>query len=239
MISEIRWLQISVLEETIGYHFKDSYILNMALTHKSYTNEQGGDLKNNERFEFLGDAVLDLIVSDYSMHTFLTSSEGILSKIRATVVNESCLANIARRLKLGEFLLLGKGEEYTGGRGKNSLLADAFEALAGAIYKDGGLSSAKKVFLPLLKEEINKMSIASEFRDYKSELQELTQNKFRCVPSYKVIGEKGPDHQKTFDVSVFVKQSLLGSGTGKNKKQAEQAAAQEALLSYSNAEITK
>jgi len=123
MISEIRWLQISVLEETIGYHFKDSYILNMALTHKSYTNEQGGDLKNNERFEFLGDAVLDLIVSDYSMHTFLTSSEGILSKIRATVVNESCLANIARRLKLGEFLLLGKGEEYTGGREKKFIVS--------------------------------------------------------------------------------------------------------------------
>ena len=239
MVSEERRAQLAVLEKELGYQFSDSYLLNKALTHKSYTTERGGGLKNNERFEFLGDAVLDLIVSDYSIQTFLDSSEGALSKIRAAVVKETCLAAIARDLKLGDFLLLGKGEEYSGGRNKSSLLANAFEAVAGAIYKDGGLSAAIKVFLPLLKGEINKVAKTSQFRDYKSELQEFTQNKFSCIPSYKVVGEKGPDHQKIFEVSVFVKQKLLGAGIGKNKKQAEQAAAQEALLAYSAVELPK
>ncbi len=239
MISENRLAQLSALEKNLGYKFNDSFLLNKALTHKSYTNEQGGDLKNNERFEFLGDAVLDLIVSDYSIQTFLDRSEGSLSKIRAAVVKESCLALAANSLNLGEFLLLGKGEEFSGGRNKSSLLANAFEAVAGAIFKDGGLESANKVFLPLLKEEINKVAQTSEFRDYKSELQELTQYKFSCIPSYKVVSEKGPDHQKTFQVSVFVKKGLLGTGTGKNKKQAEQSAAQEALLAYNTAELAK
>ncbi len=239
MVSEERRAQLATLELTLGYKFNDPFLLNKALTHKSYTNEQGGGLKNNERFEFLGDAVLDLIVSDYSIQAFLDSSEGALSKIRAAVVKETCLAMVARDLKLGDYLMLGKGEEYSGGRNKSSLLANAFEAVAGAIYKDGGLNSANKVFLPLLKEEINKMAATSEFRDYKSELQELTQNKFNCIPSYKVVGEKGPDHQKTFEVSVFVKQKQLGAGIGKNKKQAEQAAAQEALFAYSASEAPK
>ncbi len=239
MLSEDRLAELSALEKTLDYKFSDSFLLNKALTHKSYTNEKGGDLKNNERFEFLGDAVLDLIVSDYSIQTFQDRSEGSLSKIRAAVVKETCLTVIAQSLNLGRFLLLGKGEEFSGGRTKSSLLANAFEAVAAAIYKDGGLSAATKVFLPLLKEEINKVAKTSEYRDFKSELQEFTQNKFSCIPSYRVIGEKGPDHQKVFEVSVFVKQKLLGTGTGKNKKQAEQTAAQEALLAYSSDSLPK
>jgi len=239
MLSEDRLAELSVLEKTLGYQFSDSHLLNKALTHKSYTNEKGGDLKNNERFEFLGDAVLDLIVSDYSIQTFLDRSEGSLSKIRAAVVKESCLTVIAQSLNLGRYLLLGKGEEFSGGRTKSSLLANAFEAVAAAIYKDGGLIAAINVFLPLLKDEINKVAKTSEYRDFKSELQEFTQNKFSCIPTYRVTGEKGPDHQKVFEVSVFVKQKLLGSGTGKNKKQAEQTAAQEALLAYSAADMAK
>jgi ribonuclease III len=230
MLSKERLYQLSVLEKTLGYEFSDSYLLNKALTHKSYTNERDGDMKNNERFEFLGDAVLDLIVSDYCILTFLDYTEGSLSKIRASVVKESCLAVVASGLNLGEFLLLGKGEEFSGGRTKSSLLANAFEAVSGAIYRDGGVSSANKILLPLLKEEINIVAKTSEYRDYKSELQELTQNKFSCIPNYKVINETGPDHQKTYEVAVLVKKKLFGSGKGKNKKQAEQAAAQEALL---------
>ncbi len=225
---------IAPLQETLGYVFSDLKLLNKALTHKSYVNERNESLKHNERFEFLGDSVLDILVSDYLVDKFSDYAEGTLSKIRAAVVNESCLADLARKLDLGKYLLLGKGEDLSGGRDKSSILADAFEAVAGALFRDGGLESASKVFLPLLEVEISKFAHSWSFRDFKSELQEYTQNKWVCTPSYKVVNELGPDHAKEFEVAVMVKNIIKGQGSGKSKKEAEQAAAKMAIDSFSD-----
>lgn len=225
---------LAVLQETLGYSFREIKLLNKAVTHKSYVNETGESLKHNERFEFLGDSVLDLIVSDYLVRKYSDYSEGTLSKIRAAVVNETCLADLARQLNLGKFLLLGKGEEMSGGRNKASLLANAYEAVAGAIYCDSNLETAANVLLPQIKNEINKFADNRESRDYKSDLQEYTQNKFFCIPLYKVIRETGPDHEKQFEIIASVKDVTMGKGTGRSKKEAEQAAAKVALEKYHN-----
>ena len=224
--------EVAPLQETLGYKFADLRLLNKALTHKSYVNEKNEPIKHNERFEFLGDSVLDVLVSDYLVCEFSDYSEGTLSKIRAAVVNENCLAGLARKIELGKFLLLGKGEDMSGGRDKSSILADAFEALAGAIFRDGGLGSTSKVLLPLLAEEISAFDCSCDFRDFKSELQEYTQNKWFCTPSYKVVNELGPDHAKEFEVSVMIKSEVKGQGIGKNKKKAEQAAAKMAMEGF-------
>ncbi len=226
--------EVAPLQETLGYVFSDLKLLNKALTHKSYVNERNESLKHNERFEFLGDSVLDILVSDYIVDKFSDYAEGTLSKIRAAVVNESCLADLARKLDLGKYLLLGKGEDLSGGRDKSSILADAFEAVAGALFRDGGLESASKVFLPLLEVEISKFAHSWSFRDFKSELQEYTQNKWVCTPSYKVVNELGPDHAKEFEVAVMIKNRVKGQGSGKSKKEAEQAAAKMAMESFSD-----
>ncbi|MZH03606.1 MAG: ribonuclease III, partial [Nitrospinae bacterium] len=155
--------------------------------------------------------------------------EGTLSKIRAAVVNETCLAGLARKIELGKYLLLGKGEDSSGGRDKSSILADAFEAVVGALFRDGGLESASKVFLPLLIDEISNFSHTWDFRDFKSELQEYTQNKWVCTPTYKVVNELGPDHAKEFEVTVTIKNQVKGQGLGRSKKEAEQAAAKMAM----------
>jgi ribonuclease III len=225
---------VAPLQETLGYEFSDLRLLNKALTHKSYVNERNESLKHNERFEFLGDSVLDIIVSDYLVHKFSEYAEGTLSKIRAAVVNETCLANLARKIDLGKYLLLGKGEDLSGGRDKPSILADTFEAVAGALFRDGALESASKVFLPLLDVEISKFAHSWSFRDFKSELQEYTQNKWVCTPSYKVVNELGPDHAKEFEVAVTIKNKVKGQGLGKSKKEAEQAAAKMAMESFSD-----
>jgi len=224
---------VTPLQKTLGYEFSDLRLLNKALTHKSYVNERNESLKHNERFEFLGDSVLDILVSDYLVHEFSDYAEGTLSKIRAAVVNETCLAELARKIDLGKYLLLGKGEDLSGGRDKPSILADAFEAVAGALFRDGGLESASKVFLPLLEVEISKFAHSWAFRDFKSELQEYTQNKWVCTPSYKVVNELGPDHAKKFEVAVTIKNKVKGQGSGKSKKEAEQAAAKMAMESFS------
>ncbi len=229
-----RTSDVAPLQQALGYVFSDLRLLNKALTHKSYVNERNEPLKHNERFEFLGDSVLDIVVSDYLVCEFGDYAEGTLSKIRAAVVNESCLADIARKIDLGKYLLLGKGEDFSGGRDKASILADAFEAVAGALFRDGGLESASKVFLPLLEVEISKFSHSWSFRDFKSELQEYTQNKWVCTPSYKVVNELGPDHAKEFEVAVLIKNQVKGQGLGKNKKEAEQAAAKMAMESFSD-----
>lgn len=225
--------QVASLQETLGYKFSDLRLLNKALTHKSYVNEKNESLKHNERFEFLGDSVLDILVSDYLVRKYSNYAEGTLSKIRAAVVNESCLADLARKIELGKYLLLGKGEDLSGGRDKASILADAFEAVAGALFRDGGLDSVSKVFLPLLQEEISNFAHSWSFRDFKSELQEYTQEKWVCTPSYKVVNELGPDHAKEFEVAVMVKNIVKGQGLGRSKKEAEQAAAKMALESFS------
>ena len=227
-----RTQELSLLQEKIGYSFRDLSLLNKALTHKSHANENSQPVKDNERFEFLGDSVLDLIVSGYMIKTFPDFSEGTLSKIRAAVVNETCLAELARGIDLGKYLLLGKGEESSGGREKNSLLANAYEALAGAIYFDSNLETALDIFLPVLEVEIAKYSDTPRFRDYKSDLQEYTQIHFNCIPNYKVVNEKGPDHAKEFEVVVLIQEGVRGRGSGKTKKESEQAAAKSALESF-------
>jgi ribonuclease III len=233
-VSSDRDQEVASLQKTLGYVFSDIKLLNKALTHKSYVNERSESLKNNERFEFLGDSVLDILVSDYLVDQYRDYAEGTLSKIRAAVVNETCLAGLARKLELGKFLLLGKGEHLSGGRDKASILANAFEAVVGALFKDAGLETASKVFLPLLKVEILTFADSWSFRDYKSDLQEFTQNKLLCTPSYKVVNELGPDHAKEFEVAVVVKRKVMGNGFGKSKKEAEQAAAKIAMENLAN-----
>lgn len=232
MLSTERIQELASLQKQIGYTFRDISLLNKALTHKSYVNENSQPLKDNERFEFLGDSVLDLIVSGYMIKAYPDFSEGTLSKIRAAVVNESCLADLARQLDLGKYLLLGKGEESSGGRKKNSLLANAYEALAGAVYFDSNLETTTDTYLPVLDQEIAKYADTARFRDYKSELQEYTQTHFNCIPSYRIMNEKGPAHAKEFEMAVLVQENIRGQGNGKSKKEAEQSAAKSALESY-------
>ncbi len=232
MLSEERTQALLAFQKTLGYTFKDLFLLNKALTHKSYVNETDEDLKHNERLEFLGDSVLDLVVSDYMFKKYVDFKEGALSKVRAAVVNESCLAGLAREWRLGEYLLLGRGEELSGGRDKTSLLANAFEAVAGAIYRDSDIQETSRVLLPVLSREITRFVDTRTFRDYKSDLQEYTQNKLICIPTYKVTRETGPDHQKQFEVIVLVKEEIKGKGKGRSKKEAEQAAAKMALSRF-------
>jgi len=233
-LSETRIEQLDSLQDRIKFKFSDIKLLNKALTHRSYANENSNILKHNERLEFLGDSVLDILVSDYLVHKYSEFAEGTLSKIRATVVNETCLAKLAKSIKLGNYLLLGKGEDLSGGREKASILADTFEALAGAVFCDGRLDAASDIFLPLLKEEITKTAGSWSFRDFKSDLQEYTQNKLVCIPSYKVVREIGPDHAKEFEVVVMIRNEVEGKGLGRSKKEAEQAAAKMAMENYSN-----
>lgn len=226
---EPRMGELISLQDRTKYKFSDLKLLNKALTHKSYANEKSENLKHNERLEFLGDSVLDILVSDYLVKEFSDFAEGALSKIRAAVVNETCLANLAQKIDLGNYLLLGKGEDLSGGRQKPSILADAFEALAGAVFRDGGLIAASRIFLPLLVEEVEKTAESWSFRDFKSDLQEYTQNKLSCIPNYKVVREIGPDHAKEFEVVVVIKNEEYGKGLGRSKKEAEQAAAKIAI----------
>lgn len=224
--------ELARIQKTLGYSFREIKLLNKALTHKSYVNETGQELKHNERFEFLGDSVIDLIVSEYMVRKYSDYKEGTLSKIRAGVVNESCLAKLALNIDLGDFLLLGRGEEISGGRKKASLLANAYEALAGAIYFDSDIETTARILLPDIKKEITSFIDTPESRDYKSDLQEYTQNKFNCIPVYKVANEIGPDHEKQFEVVVSVKDKNRGRGMGRSKKEAEQAAAKVALDTF-------
>ncbi len=229
MSSEERKDDLRFFQKLIGYSFNNQQLLRKALTHKSYVNEMAEPIKNNERFEFMGDSVIDVIVSDYLVRNFPDLAEGPLSKIRAAVVHEAGLADLARAVDLGQYLLLGKGEELSGGREKNSLLADAYEAVAGAVYFDSDMATAFRIFLPQLKSKINQCSETSNSIDFKSELQEYTQSHLSCVPTYQVIKETGPDHSKQFQVGALIHEEILGQGTGRTKKEAEQSAAKVAL----------
>ena len=217
------------IEKKIVYEFRSKELLDEALRHSSFVNEQpDADLRDNERFEFLGDAVLNLIVGHILMERYPNVNEGDLSRTRANLVNESQLAIIARAIDLGAFIRLGKGEIQTNGRDKNSILAGAFEALIAAVYLDGGFKAAFKIiennFVPLL----DSVNSAIDSYDYKSQLQEWVQEEQGSMPHYKVVREEGPDHDKTFWISVKVF-DVESEGHGKNKKMAEQDAARKAL----------
>ena len=223
-------IPFSPLEEDLGYRFKDTALLREAMRHSSYVNEQSDpELKDNERLEFLGDAVLDLVITHILMEQFPESLEGDLSRMRATIVNESQLALVAQGLNLGEFIMLGKGEAQSHGEGKTSILANAFEALIAAVYLDGGLGAAFEVIKKQCVEIIANVGQRVGEEDFKSQLQELVQGRFKTIPRYRVVGEVGPDHDKTFDVRLTIGEVLTTSGLGKSKKAAEQAAAAVAL----------
>ena len=229
-MNEERIKALMGLEERLDWHFKDIALLNNALTHRSFVNENV-DLacRDNERLEFLGDAVLELTVSDMLMRKFPDHAEGQLSKLRASVVNEQPLADLARRFGIGEHLLLGKGEEGSGGRMKTSLLANAFESIIAAMYLDGGFDRTaafiSRLFEPLIEEgELN-----SVYRDYKTAVQEICQVLFREMPHYRVISETGPDHDKRFEMNLLIGERVIASGMGRSKKEAEQRAAKTAL----------
>lgn len=220
---------LDTLEDRLGYRFKDRDIFVEALTHSSYANEHRGEsIRPNERLEFLGDAVLDLLVSDMLIADRPDASEGELSKTRSLLVSETSLSAIGSALGLGPLLRLGKGEELSGGREKKSLLADAFEAVLGAVYLDGGLEAARRLveahFCPVLAEP----GLLGR-RDFKTFLQELCQGRGLGLPVYRVVEEEGPDHAKTFRVDLVVDGVRRGTGTGRNKKEAEQDAARIAL----------
>lgn len=216
------------IQQRIAYAFKNEELLEQALTHKSYANENRGP-SHNERMEFLGDAVLNLVVSEYLMKSCPDSTEGDLSRLRAAVVSEPALAKVARVIGLGNFLLLGKGEEQTGGRDKDSLLADSLEALIAAVYLDAGIGATEAFIFRFFDDVIRKSCTLRVSLDYKTELQELCQERLKQLPEYRVISESGPDHRKQFEVELSLKGKVHGRGTGKSKKEAEQRAAKEAL----------
>ncbi len=223
---------LSDIQQRIGYTFKDAEFLERALTHKSYANEYRVPY-HNERMEFLGDAVLSLVISEYLMKACPDSTEGDLSRLRAAVVSEPALAAVSREIGLGSYLLLGKGEDQTGGRNKDSLLADCLEALIAAVYLDAGKDAAESLVIRLFEEVIKKTSTSGGSLDYKTELQERCQEQLKQLPEYRIVSETGPDHQKQFEMEVWIKGQLAGRGIGKSKKEAEQRAAKEALAMLS------
>lgn len=208
------------LEKIIQYKFKDQQLLTEALTHKSYKQPY-----NNERLEFLGDAVLDLVVGEYLYKKFPTAHEGTLSKIRASLVNEEGFNKLAKSLNLGKFILLSNAEENNDGRVKASLLSNAFEALIGALYLEAGLEKVRKISIQLIEDEYDEISLDSLFKDYKTSLQELTQAKYGVTPIYKLVGSKGPDHKKEFEIAVIIQDKEYARANGKSKKIAQQKAA--------------
>ncbi|MEW6182757.1 MAG: ribonuclease III [Bacillota bacterium] len=216
------------LSDKIGFVWREEAYLRQALTHGSYAYEHPV-MPNNQRLEFLGDAVLQLAVSDYLYRRFPEKSEGELTKLRAAVVCEPSLARLAQDLGIGEALLIGRGEAQSGGRQRPSILADAFEAVLGALYLDQGLDKAAKFLLVRLEPVINDVLEGRQESDYKTELQELLQQHSRENVSYVILKEEGPDHAKFFTAGVFWRGTCLGQGEGRSKKEAEQRAAREAL----------
>jgi len=237
-MDEKRLQQLTILEEKISIKFSDISILNQAFVHPSLANEKEKfHQENNQRLEFLGDAVLELAISEYLYRNYDFLTEGQMTKVRAFTVCESSLANIARQLALNEYLILSKGEENTGGREKASILADTFEALIGAIYIDKGYKIAYDFIIKNLEEIIKKAVNGKCGFDYKTDLQELLQKFGDEKIIYNVISESGPDHDKLFQVEVVWKDKILGKGGGKSKKQAEQMAAKAALDKINFSEI--
>jgi len=218
------------LEKKLDYKFKNKALLREALTHPSFHNRKLNDkINNNQRLEFLGDAVLDLIVTELLYRKLVSFSEGKLTKIKSIIVSKDSLAKWAIHLSLGQYIILGKGEDLTGGRKKLSILADCFEALLGAIYLDSGLIRTKKIVLPFARKEIELFTEGKHEEDFKTLLQEISQKKLKCLPEYRLIKEKGPDHKKIFCIEVRLNKITHGTGAGENKKEAEQEAAKNAL----------
>lgn len=223
-----RVLALTALCEHLGVEIADLHLLHQALIHTSFANETKAS-GHNERLEFLGDAVLDLIISEHLFRQFPHLPEGELTKARAAIVCEATIASRAAALGLGQYLLLGKGELVSGGRERISILADSFEAIIGAIYLDGGFAAAASFVLTQLKEHLALVESGDYVKDYKTLLQEVVQRNNDSRISYEIIAERGPDHDKIFEIAVLINARRLGTGHGKSKKEAEQQAARQAL----------
>ncbi len=225
---------LAQLEAKIHYSFQNRQLLKQAMTHSSYSNEHRlSKTSNNERLEFLGDAVLEVSSSDFLYHKYPNLPEGELTKMRASMVCEPTLALCAADINLGSYLLLGKGEEATGGRNRDSITSDALEALIGAIYLDGGFANAKEFVQHFVLKDIENKQL---FYDSKTILQEIVQRDFSAGLSYELIGESGPDHDKIFEVCVFIGTDEIGRGKGRTKKAAQQMAAYQAILKLRSGE---
>lgn len=218
--------ELQLFQKQAGIHFRDPALLNLAFSHRSFANESDAGIDNNEKLEFLGDSVLGLAVAEYLFRRFPDKAEGDLAKIKSFVVSEDSLVGIARNLKVDNFILIGKGEEYSGGRSKKALLADATEAIIGAYFLDSGFKSARKFILEYLVPEIDKVVENRHRKDYKTLLQEYVQKRFKNYPRYSLQKKTGPDHNKTFWIEVRINNRTYGPGKGKNKKEAEQSAAE-------------
>jgi ribonuclease-3 len=217
-------MKLDELSKRLGYEFRDQELISQALTHKSYAKG-----KNNERLEFLGDAVLDLVVGEYLYDKFPAKPEGELSKLRAAIVSEKGFQKLAQQIDLGRHILISAGEEHNQGRSKPSLLSNAFEALMGAIYLESDLASVKRIMAQLLSRAYESIDAATLLSDYKTALQEYTQAHFGTTPSYTLLRSFGPDHNKEFEMSATLKGRELSRGRGKTKKEAEQQAAHTAM----------
>jgi ribonuclease III len=225
-MTDKRLHEIARLEGSIGWSFNNKTLIDRALTHRSYANENmtatNGD---NEKLEFLGDAVLQLIISDFLMKKFPDYTEGQLSKLRSSIVNERSFADLSRTFRIGDYLLLGKGEEASGGRNKPSLLADAFESVIAAIYLDGGFEQTRSLVSAILAPLIKEGDVDSFYYDYKTAIQEKSLLLFKKIPHYVLISETGPDHDKFFEAGLYIEERLIATGKGKSKKEAEKQAA--------------
>lgn len=224
-ISSTRRDELLLFEKQAGIRFKRLDLLNLAFSHRSYVNENAELTDNNEKLEFLGDSVLGLVSSEYLFLNYSEMAEGDFARIKSFVVSEDSLAEIAKRLKIDNYILIGKGEEYSGGRNKKAILADCMEAIIGAYFLDSGMRPVKDLILRYLVPEIEKVLQNRHRKDYKTLLQEYAQKSFKSYPKYSVIKKTGPDHDRIFWVEVIVDGRSFGPGQGKNKKEAEQQAA--------------
>lgn len=225
------------LQKRLAYNFRDSNLLSTALTHRSYVNEnQHLSLSDNERLEFLGDSILGACVSDLIIKKYAASSEGELTKTRAALVGEKNLAQLARNLRIGDCLLIGRGEENAGSRDKDSFLANALEAVVAAVYLDAGFDSVNDVINKLIEPLLEGNNLPSDYFDYKTALQELCQKRYKTTPIYIVVDSTGPEHARIFEVRVVIINKLTEYGSGKSKKEAEKQAAQKAWEALQNEE---
>lgn len=228
----IRLRKIEAVEERLGYTFNDRTLLDTALTHTSYVKGDGRAPVHNERLEFLGDAVLELTVSEYLYKRFEEYNEGYMTRLRAQTVCEGALFNVARKLTLGDALQLGRGEEHSGGREKPSILSDAVEAVIGALYIDGGIGAARDFIMSFIGASVDEALKGGALKDYKTMLQEYVQKRHLGAIAYRLTGSTGPDHNKTFTMEVSVASAPMGSGEGRTKQEAGQHAARAALENY-------
>ncbi|ADK81015.1 ribonuclease III [Sediminispirochaeta smaragdinae] len=224
-ITAERKRELQLFEKHVGIRFRKLEFLNLAFSHRSFANEQGTNVDNNEKLEFLGDSVLGLVVSEYLFALLPDKAEGDLARVKSFVVSEDSLAEIARKIKVDNYILIGKGEEYSGGRNKKAILADCMEAIIGSFYLDSGFKAARSFVLKYLIPEINKVLENRHKKDYKTLLQEYVQKQFKSYPRYSLVKKTGPDHDRTFWIEVKIDGKVYGPGKGKNKKEAEQHAA--------------